>query len=232
MSLNAKFNSPQSVVKSSLRQFWASLILGLLMLMSTPAGYTFAQESNAPIPRASIDIKPASPLPAPGPLSHLNNPSWQDLTPEQQRNLQPLAHQWKQLKEPQKRKWMALGANYASLSPADQVKLHSRMSEWVKLSQQQRAQARLAYANTKKLSSDEKQANWQAYQALSADEKKRLLKASTRKTNGAATVSKPASQPKLVTIPVTRDVSRPMPDMTQVLLSIHPKTLLPIKPRP
>ena len=69
------------------------------------------------------------------------------------------------------------------MSGAEQDKLHSRMSEWAALSPQQRTQARLNFGETKRLSPDDKKAKWEAYQALPAEEKRKLA-ASARQAAG------------------------------------------------
>jgi hypothetical protein len=109
---------------------------------------------------------------------------WHDLTAQQQKALQPLSPHWDQLPQPQKRKWLALSRNYDHLSPANQTVLHSRMTEWAGLSKQQRAQARLNFADIKQqVPAHERKAKWEAYQALSAEEKSKLAaQARTAKT--------------------------------------------------
>jgi hypothetical protein len=101
-------------------------------------------------------------------------PRWHDLTAQQQNALQPLAPHWDTLSQPHKRKWLALSRGYDRLSPANQKVLHGRMTEWAGLSKQQRAQARLNFADIKKVPADERKAKWEAYQALSDEEKSRL----------------------------------------------------------
>ena len=82
------------------------------------------------------------------------------------------------MSEPQKRKWLEISKNYSALTPQGQATLNSRMNEWVALSPQQRAQARLNFGKTKELSRqltpEEKKAKWEAYQALSPEEKQKL----------------------------------------------------------
>src|SRR5207253_10497564 len=75
------------------------------------------------------------------------------------------------------------------LSGEEQAKLHSRMAEWVGLSPQQRSAARLNYGETKKLSSDDKKAKWEAYQALPPEEKKKLDRKSTRLNSSHVAIS-------------------------------------------
>lgn len=132
------------------------------------------------------------------------SPTWRELTPAQQSSLKPLAANWASIGEGQKRKWLALSKNYPSLPAPEQAKLHSRMTEWTSLSQQQRTQARLNFAETKKLSPGEKTANWQAYQALSPEDRQKLAATATPKPAGAAAAVKPVAPQKLAVVPLTR----------------------------
>ena len=123
----------------------------------------------------------------------------------QQQSLKPLAASWNGISEGQKRKWLELSKGYPSLSPADQAVMHSRMNEWVAMSPQQRAVARLNFAKTKELSDqltpDEKKAKWQTYQALSPEEKAKLAAKAVPKPSGAATAIKPVAPQKLAVTP-------------------------------
>lgn len=117
--------------------------------------------------------------------------AWNELTPAQQEALQPLAASWGSMSPGQRRKWLALSKNFPSMPLDEQAKLYSRMTEWVALSTQQRAQARLNFAETKQLSAEEKRAKWQAYQALSPEERQQLEAQAPPKIRGAATALKP-----------------------------------------
>jgi hypothetical protein len=100
----------------------------------------------------------------------------------------------------QKRKWLAISTNYPKMTLDEQAKLHSRMTEWVALSPQQRAQARLNFGETQKLSPDDKKAKWEAYQALPPEERRKLA-AVAAKTPSTAPAVKPVPTEKLATIP-------------------------------
>jgi hypothetical protein len=154
-------------------------------------------------------------------------PDWQDLTPLQQTSLKPLAEKWSTLGETQKRKWIAIAANYPKLAAPEQAKLHSRMTEWVSLSQQQRAQARLNFAESKKLTPTQKTATWTAYQALSPEEKQKLAHAATAKPSGAAAAVKPVSPQKITAVPVSRQTTKATPKMAAASQSLDRNTLLP-----
>src|SRR5215207_8987840 len=164
----------------------AVLLLGVTGLAVVPAD---AQVKGAP---------PAASAPAAKPV--VSKPLWRDLSARQQRALHPLAAQWDGLTEPHKRKWLAISRNYATLSPAEQEILHSRITEWATLSNQQRTQARLNFAEVKQVPVDERKAKWEAYQALS-EEEKRELAARAKPRPGAAVSIRPVPAQKLVQLP-------------------------------
>jgi hypothetical protein len=104
-----------------------------------------------------------------------SGPRWGELSSHQREILLPLQERWAMIGSVQKRRWIALADGFDKLSEREQQKLHDRMEAWSGLSAAQRNQARLNFAITNKLATD-KQAQWEAYQALS-DEEKRLLAA-------------------------------------------------------
>jgi hypothetical protein len=138
-------------------------------------------------------------------VAAVSKPTWAELNPMQQQSLKPLAASWNGISEGQKRKWLEVSKNYPNLPAADQAVMHSRMNEWVAMSPQQRAAARLNFAKTKELSKeltpDEKKAKWQTYQALSPEEKAKLAAKATPKPTGAATAVKPVEPQKLAVTP-------------------------------
>ena len=178
------------------------LILAAGVLLLTLSVASFAQPAK-PLANASNPIKPAA-VATPAKLQ-VSKPVWAELTVQQQIALRPLAPGWDTINEAQKRKWLEISKGYPSLTPEGQSIMHSRMTEWVGLSAQQRAQARLNFAKTKELSNEltaeEKQAKWQNYQALSAEEKQKLAAKAAPKPTGAATAVKPVSPQKLVVTP-------------------------------
>jgi hypothetical protein len=147
--------------------------------------------------RSAAKVAPAAA--APRAVSE-TRPLWSELNGEQQQALQPLSRTWNTLSEAQKRKWIALSRNYRQMPAPEQAKLHSRMNDWVALSPQQRSQARLNFAETKDLSPDDKKAKWEAYQALSAEEKRKLA-AGTARTPPTAAAVRPVPPQKLANVP-------------------------------
>lgn len=212
------------------------------------AGPTAAETVPAPV-AASATVAPAARNPATttstAPVRALNPAAavptapprtWNELSPAQQQALKPLAASWSSIDEAQKRKWLAMSRNFATMTPAEQAKLHGRMNEWAALSPKQRAQARLNFAETAQVPAEEKKATWQAYQALSPEEKRKLAAGAPAQPSGGATALKPVPASKLATPPhaspprsgasnpvgVASAASAPRP--------IDQKTLLPRKP--
>ena len=155
-----------------------------------------------PTPKATPPNKPvAAKAVSPG-------PAWSELSRSQQTALSPLMSVWGKISEAQKRKWIALSSNYASLQPEEQTRLHGRMTDWVALNPQQRAQARLNFGESRKIPAEEKKAKWEAYQALSPEEKDKLASRASRKPSGAAIAVKPVSPQKLAAVPAPRPDAR------------------------
>ena len=211
-----------------------ALVLAAVITLLTAVTVSFsdvlAQSSIATPQLTQSPEKPIGPVvsaKSPGTPLASSKPAWRDLTPAQQLSLTPLAAKWDTLGEAQKRKWIAIAANYQNLSQAEQAKLHSRMTEWVSLSQQQRSQARLNFAESKQLTSSQKTATWEAYQALGPEEKKKLAVAATPKPAGAAIAAKPVSPQKLATVPLTKETPKEMPKISAPRQTVNRNTLLP-----
>lgn len=181
---------------------WLSLGLVTVALLALPV-FSFAQAAK-PAATASAPGAAKSAASAPAKAA-ASKPTWAELTPMQQQALAPLASSWNTISEQQKRKWLEISKNYPSLPPEGQANLHSRMNEWVTLSPQQRAQARLNFGKTKELSKqltpEEKKAKWETYQALSPEEKQKLAAKASPKPAGAATAVKPVAPQKLAPVP-------------------------------
>lgn len=155
---------------------------------------------------------PATKQPAPAALP---GPAWAALTPLQRQALAPLAGSWDSLSSGQQRKWLEVSRNYPALAVADQAKMHGRMSEWVSLSPRERSAARLNFAATteiaKELSAEEKKAKWDAYQALSPEERQKFANQGSRPPLGAAPATRPVAQQKLVTLPNSANATTATP---------------------
>jgi hypothetical protein len=130
--------------------------------------------------------------------------SWNSLSADQKIALAPLSSTWSTLSDGHRRKWMAIAQSYPKLSDADKEKMRSRMVEWAALTPKDREQARLNFAKTKSVEQSERASNWEAYQALSPEEKQKLASSAAEKPLGAAVTAKPVAPEKLAKVPVTR----------------------------
>jgi hypothetical protein len=115
------------------------------------------------------------------------------------------------------------------MEPTDREKLQSRMMEWSALKPKEREQARLNFEQTKKLPADTRAATWEAYQALSEDERRALLDTAPKKPAGAAVAAKPVAPSKLAEVPVTRKTPEPAKVSSTARPAIDRYTLLPQK---
>lgn len=101
-------------------------------------------------------------------------PRWQSLTPTQRNALRPLEREWSSIDEQRKQKWLEIAARYPTMPPAEQQRVSARMAEWVKLSPAQRGQTRMNFQEARQLTKEERQARWEAYQALSPEQRSKL----------------------------------------------------------
>ena len=163
-------------------------------------------------------------------------PDWAELSPAQQTALKPLGANWAGLTASHKRKWISLAQNYPKMATADQGKLHARMTEWAALSPKQREHARLNFAQTqeltKALSPEERKAKWQAYQALSPEEKQKLATSAPPKPTGAAVAAKPVAPQKMATTPIGQDANPNAPRISVAPHLLGQNSLMPLQSNP
>ncbi|MBL0420555.1 DUF3106 domain-containing protein [Ramlibacter sp. AW1] len=168
-----------------------------LVLVATLGAGWVAVHATATAPATAPAIG-AAPAKVARPASQ---PAWAELDATQRRALAPLAASWPRLSVSQKRKWLALAGNFEALSPEERSKLHSRMTEWAALTPQQRAHARLNFGEAQQVSPDERKSKWEAYQSLSAEEKRRLANDAKRRPPATAAPVRPVSPDKLAVVP-------------------------------
>ena len=120
-----------------------------------------------------------------------------------------------------------------TLSSDEQSRIQSRMREWVSLSNEERAVARLNFAEVNKLSEDQKRVKWEAYQALEPDAKQKLLDQSPPLPKGVAIALKPTNKSLLTNTPEVglseSQVSAKNPRIDTSKIS--PQTLLKLTPK-
>jgi hypothetical protein len=171
-----------------------SLMLSLPALPSMAQTQASAAAATSSTPKPTKNPPQAQNLTMPTAFSGLD---WKTLTPTQRLALKPLATSWQALSDPQKRKWVSLSANFERMTPGDQAKLHERMAQWAALSPKQREQARLNFAEAQKIAPLQKTEKWQAYQALSPEEKQALAQSVRPKPPRTALAAQPVAPGKI-----------------------------------
>jgi len=179
------------------------LAAGVLALWVVP----LVRQAPSALPMAAVAQAPAADSDAPrNGLSQrrllASGPNWGELSAAQQRVLQPLEKRWSFMGEVQKHRWMVLADSFDTLPATEQLKLRDRMVSWASLSAQQRSQARLNYALTNRMAAKDKWAQWEAYQALSEEQRRALAaKAVASRPAGAAPALRPVPAKKLARVP-------------------------------
>lgn len=129
----------------------------------------------------------------------LSQPSWAELSPEQQRVLTPLAGEWDKMEAYRRKKWLGIAQRYQSLPPEEQARMQRRMTDWAKLTPEERKRAREKYKSLQKAPPEQKQAvrqKWQEYKELPESEKARLKAEASRKGTPRPASSKPVAPAK------------------------------------
>jgi len=156
----------------------------------------------------------------PGTVPAGDGPTWSQLTPAQQSALRPLQREWGGIDGPRRRKWIEISERFASLPPAEQARVQSRMAEWAKLTPKERAEARLNFKEAQQVAPQDRKSQWEAYQALPPDRRKELAERA-RRANRPAKGGKEAEMPseaKSSLVPNTAYAARPKavaPTVTQ-----------------
>lgn len=167
------------------------VILGLaaLALAQVPA--------SAPAPAAQPAIKAAA-APAATPVL-TDKPLWKELSAPQKLALDPLKLEWDRLDSARKAKWIDIANRYSSMKPDEQVRVQDRMRAWTRLSPEERRVARENYTLSKKIDKTEKASQWEQYQQLPEEQKRKLAAdAAVKKQKQPVTALPPKTQPKAI----------------------------------
>ncbi len=160
-------------------------LIGLSGLLAASAAFSQLAAKPAPASPSPIQAKVA-----PG------QPLWKELTAKEQTALSPLSAEWDEMRLGQKNKWLSVAKDFDKLPAPQQTKMHARMREWTALSPQQRATARLNFAQHRELTDgltpEQRSVQWQAYQQLSPEEKRKLADSAPKASlAGSAPPAKP-----------------------------------------
>ena len=230
MGIAGLYREPRSVVAPNDRRA-ARVVLFSLSITLAMAHLAFAQ-SDIAAEAAKSPVSTTPPVTGPAvPVKTTEvGPVWDSLNAVQKAALAPLAAAWPGLSEGHKNKWIALVQKFPEMPEADRSRLHARMVDWAAISPKDRELARLNFAQTKKLSYDERAANWEAYKALPESKKQQLLQAAPKKPVGVAVTVKPVPANKLANVPVTRKTPEPLRSAVSQRNMLDRYTLLPQSP--
>ncbi len=124
-------------------------------------------------------------------------PTWASLTPAQRRSLAPLERDWSTIDAPRKAKWLEIATKLPTMPPDEQRRMQERMTEWARMTPSERGQARLSFQEAKQLSPQERQARWEAYQALPAEDRQALAD----RARPRAEAAKPPASAAMIAVP-------------------------------
>lgn len=224
--------------------------LSMALLLGVAGFSAFAQATDAasaPEPASSMAMpapQPAEPAQAASRPRRLSKPvapsalstppaTWSGLTPKQQVLLAPLERDWPEISDTQRSKWLSATPTLATMSGEEIKRVHDRIRDWTFLSGSERLNARIGFQVTRQLTAEQRQARWEAYQALPAEERKALAeKAMARRQALAAAparAAKPLVPPKSSAMPapprlvapalVTSTLVQAKPGATTVLIT-------------
>lgn len=229
-----------------------ALLLPMALLLSAAGFSAFAQPpeaASAPEPAASmataasaaaltpvVPAAPARPLAKPVAPAALSAPpaAWSGLTPKQQALLAPLERDWAGISDAQRSKWLSATPTLATMSGEEIKRVHDRMRDWARMTPAERVNARIGFQVAKQLNAEQRQAKWEAYLALPAEQRQALTdKAVARRqaqaTGPRATTKSMAGQPKSnivpaapklqPSVPVTAGLVQAKPGATTVLIT-------------
>ncbi len=148
-------------------------------------------------------------------------PAWTALSTQQRSALAPLEKDWGKLSALHQRKWLEVANRMPAMPAEQQQRVRERMQEWSRLSPTQRGEARLNFQQAQQWPGAEKQAKWEAYQALPEAQRKALA--------AKAAPSAPASAPLKALRSASLDAQAPKSNLVkpQTTPTPAPKTVAP-----
>lgn len=182
----------------------------IALLLSAAGLSAFAQGSEAVVPGAGASAAaPAASTPKARSLAKPVAPSalstppavWAELTPKQQALLAPLERDWPEIADPQRSKWLSATPTLATMSGEEIKRVHDRMRDWTRLSGTERANARIGFQVTRQLTAEQRQARWEAYLALPAEERKALAEKAKARREAQAKAGGDASHKRITAAP-------------------------------
>jgi Protein of unknown function (DUF3106) len=204
------------IVQVSVRLSFPAALAALYMAGVVLAGSMGALASSAHAQPPAQARGAARPVPE-------TKPRWNELSPAQREVLKPLERDWSGIDTDRKQKWLAIAGKYPSMSPPERARVQERMAAWSRLSPEERGVARQQFQAAKRVAPQDRPAQWEAYQALTPQEKRRLAE----QARPPAASPAPAARPAAVT---ARGDGRPVPPMAKSNIVPNPAFAPPPKP--
>jgi hypothetical protein len=167
-----------------------SLVAGIAVLAVLLAVGAVWLHSEREAPLAAIASVPAKVGLGSGVTAE--KPRWSELNAAQQKALGPLESTWDELGPVRKQKWLDIANRFGSMKPAEQERVLDRMREWTRLTPEERKAVRENYARAQKIMGGKKAAQWEQYQLLPEEEKRKLADAAANKRQQIAKPPTPA----------------------------------------
>jgi hypothetical protein len=206
-----------STITTESRRWGGSVV----MLLVAALGVAHAVEPKQP---ATVVARSAQP-----------GAAWAALNGAQRSALAPLQRDWDAIGPSHREKWLEVASRFPSMPAAERQRVQERMAEWARLSPAERTQTRLQFKEARQISPEDRQAKWQAYQALPEEQRRELADRAQPALNGKATAAtaqdlragsgadntRNAAQPQRSTAakPVAPSVLQAKPGATTTLIS-------------
>lgn len=161
----------------------------------------------APVRKARMLVKPVVPAALSVPPA-----TWSGLTPKQQALLAPLERDWADISDAQRSKWLSATPTLATMSGEEIKRVHDRIRDWTLLSGSERVDARIGFQVAKQLTAEQRQARWEAYQALPLAERQALADKAMARRQAQASARLPkvlAAQPQSNLVPAAPKLVAP-----------------------
>ena len=192
---------------------------------------TVVNATAEPARKPVVIAKPAVPAFAGPPAT------WAGLAANQRTLLSPLERDWAHISEAQRSKWLSATPMLATLPPEELARLQERMRDWARLTPAERVNARIGFQVAKQVNAEQREAKWEAYQALPPEKRQALTeKAAARRqaqtvapraapksmTANAKSNTVPAAPRLVPPTPVTGSLIQARPGATTVLMTRKP----------
>lgn len=207
------------------RTLFRAAVLGVAAALTLAAGSAAAQA-----------VQPAAAAAAPAATA---KPLWKELSKPQQLALDPLRGEWDQMDLPRKQKWLEIANRYASMKHDEQQRVHERMRDWLKLTPEERRVARENYTLSQKIDKGEKSAQWEQYQQLPEEEKRKLAAEAALKKHAtklpktpptAVAPNKPSTKSVVCALGMVKNTNPAGPACIPSAATVPPATPAPATP--